>query len=570
MKYKKHFQLTESGVSELIGALVLISMIVLVVAVIAAGMLSRPSADKVPQVKFSVVNTTKLVDGVVQLPYSISITHDGGDEISDGTYAVFIDGNPISDFTVNPNPDKKWSVGRIIVINSTSPPGLISVYFTGTNSPTLLGQRTIGNITTTTTTTYTITASAGTGGSISPSGTVTVNSGGSQAFTISPNGGYTILNVLIDGVSQGAITSYTFTNVMTSHTISGTFITFSTAPTVTSISPATGPTAGGTVVAITGTGFTGTTTVKFGSNTAPSFTVNSATSITATSPAGTGTVDVTVTTPIGTSVTSSADLYTYSAAPTVTSISPATGPTAGGTVITITGTGFAGTTTVKFGSTTASSFTVNSATSITATSPAGTGTIDVTVTTPIGTSVTSSNDRFTYTTSSHGSNILLNSASNSGYLKDGTFFSLRTNGGGQTTNFISFSGNSPYYIGPNDDLKVIVIGDQTTGKIYMTGSVSTCDINAIAYVNGNSVGAGHISGIYIQNFKDYQSTLTYVYQGTGSMRFVVDSNILIDWGNSGYHDITIANIDETSNVLNMDWKSGSAYVVCSGDYTRIS
>ncbi|MEI7432971.1 MAG: PKD domain-containing protein [Methanomicrobiales archaeon] len=144
MKDKKNCHISELGVSELIGALILISMIVLVVAVIAAGLISSPSADKVPQVKFSVVNTTNLVNGVPS--YSISITHIGGDEISDGNYAVFIDGKNITDFTVNSNPDKKWSIGRIITVNSTNPPGLISVYYTGTNSPTLLGQRSVGPI----------------------------------------------------------------------------------------------------------------------------------------------------------------------------------------------------------------------------------------------------------------------------------------------------------------------------------------------------------------------------------------------------------------------------------------
>ncbi|MFV8668357.1 putative Ig domain-containing protein [Ralstonia pseudosolanacearum] len=91
----------------------------------------------------------------------------------------------------------------------------------------------------------------------------------------------------------------------------------STAPTVTGISPSSGSTGGGTSVAVTGTGFTGATAVKFGSTNAGSFTVNSATSITATSPAGSaGTVDLTVTTSGGTSATSSADQFTYVAPPT--------------------------------------------------------------------------------------------------------------------------------------------------------------------------------------------------------------------------------------------------------------
>jgi Subtilase family/Bacterial Ig-like domain (group 3)/Autotransporter beta-domain/IPT/TIG domain len=165
---------------------------------------------------------------------------------------------------------------------------------------------------------------------------------------------------------------------------------------VTSIAPNSGPAAGGTSVTITGTSFTGVTAVKFGGTAATSFTVNSATSITATSPAGSGTVDVTVTNSGGTSATSSADRFTYVSAPSVTSIAPNSGPAAGGTSVTITGTSFTAATALKFGGTAATSFTVNGATSITATSPAGSGTVDVTVTNSGGTSATSSADRFTY------------------------------------------------------------------------------------------------------------------------------------------------------------------------------
>jgi hypothetical protein len=68
------------------------------------------------------------------------------------------------------------------------------------------------------------------------------------------------------------------------------------APTMTAIAPTSGTALGGTSVSITGTNFTGATAVKFGGANALSFAVNSATSITATSPAGSGVVDVTVTT----------------------------------------------------------------------------------------------------------------------------------------------------------------------------------------------------------------------------------------------------------------------------------
>lgn len=70
---------------------------------------------------------------------------------------------------------------------------------------------------------FTITATAGEHGSISPSGTVPVKRDGSQSFTITPDSGYRISDVLVDGASVGAVTSYTFSDVQADHTISVTF-----------------------------------------------------------------------------------------------------------------------------------------------------------------------------------------------------------------------------------------------------------------------------------------------------------------------------------------------------------
>ena len=70
---------------------------------------------------------------------------------------------------------------------------------------------------------YTITASAGTGGSISPSGSVSVREDTDKTFTITPDSGYHISDVLVDGKSVGAVTSYTFDNVQKRHTIEAIF-----------------------------------------------------------------------------------------------------------------------------------------------------------------------------------------------------------------------------------------------------------------------------------------------------------------------------------------------------------
>jgi hypothetical protein len=87
-----------------------------------------------------------------------------------------------------------------------------------------------------------ISASAGAGGSVSPSESVSVNYGDNQTFTIITNTGYHIDDVSVDGSSVGAVSSYTFTDVQASYTISATF-----APTPTpSPSPTATPTSSST------------------------------------------------------------------------------------------------------------------------------------------------------------------------------------------------------------------------------------------------------------------------------------------------------------------------------------
>jgi len=71
--------------------------------------------------------------------------------------------------------------------------------------------------------TFTITSSAGKHGSISPSGVVTVDQGAKRIFTIAADAGYQIAMVRVDGVSVGAVSSYTFTNITANHTISASF-----------------------------------------------------------------------------------------------------------------------------------------------------------------------------------------------------------------------------------------------------------------------------------------------------------------------------------------------------------
>jgi hypothetical protein len=175
----------------------------------------------------------------------------------------------------------------------------------------------------------------------------------------------------------------------TSATISGA-ITYSASATVSSVSPSSGPTSGGTAVSIFGTGFQSGAVVSFGAVLATSVSVISSTQIEAIAPASqAGTVNVAVQVPsAGTASLNSAFTFFPSAsAPTITSVSPVAG--AAGTVVTISGTNFVSGAIVNFGSTAATSVTVLNATQINATAPNGTaGTkANITVINPNGLSV---------------------------------------------------------------------------------------------------------------------------------------------------------------------------------------
>ena len=185
----------------------------------------------------------------------------------------------------------------------------------------------------------------------------------------------------------------------TSPAVGGDEYTYVPVPAVTGVDPATGLSTGGTTVTISGTDLAAATAVDFGAGSSAGFTVNLDGSLTATapaSPAGAGPVDVTVTTPGGTSGPSAADVFTYVAPPTVTSVYPAAGPLGGGNEVIVAGSGFTPAATVDFGSTPATAVDEVSSSLLVATAPAGSDTVDVTVTTAVATSATSGGDAYTY------------------------------------------------------------------------------------------------------------------------------------------------------------------------------
>ena len=217
------------------------------------------------------------------------------------------------------------------------------------------------------------------------------------SFTVASSGLY--VTAVAPAHAAGTVDITVITPGGTSAPVAADRYTYVT-PVVTSISPNSGTITGGTVIKVNGAMLGTVTSVKFGTTAATTFSVNAAgTIITATAPAhSAGLVDVTVVSPSGTTATSTADQYTY-IAPAITSLSVASGTRLGGTSIKINGVNLGGATAIKFGTTPATTFTVNAAgTIVTVTTPPhATGAVDVTVTTPAGTTALVAADRYTFT-----------------------------------------------------------------------------------------------------------------------------------------------------------------------------
>jgi hypothetical protein len=177
--------------------------------------------------------------------------------------------------------------------------------------------------------------------------------------------------------------------------------TYALVPSVSGVTPPTGPLTA-QVVTVTGTNFVaGATTVRFGTTTATGVNVVSPTELTVTAPArsSAGKVDVLVTTAAGSSANTAADDYTYFAKPSITRVTPTSGGVDGGNNIVVSGSNLAiGHTTITVGGAEATIVTHTSTSSITVTVPAhaGAGVVDVVATTPGGSNTNTSSDNYTY------------------------------------------------------------------------------------------------------------------------------------------------------------------------------
>lgn len=214
-------------------------------------------------------------------------------------------------------------------------------------------------------------------GGVSATGVVNV-SGTSVRFT-TPPGVAGLQDVVLTTTYGGSVTS-------------ANAFRYIEAPSITSITPPGGPTAGGTQIVIAGANLDNATSVTIG-GTAANVTANTGTSVTVTTPAGSaGAKSITLQTYDGVGSVTSSNAFTYVAPPTIASLSSTVATTGGGQTILLSGTNLDNTSSVTLGSTSVASLSNVSATRVQFVVPAGSaGLKDVTLTTTYGGSVTSVN-----------------------------------------------------------------------------------------------------------------------------------------------------------------------------------
>ena len=136
----KNLSFSESGVSEIVGALMLISVVVVVVAIMGVYLFSQPPAQKIPSLQVSIWNDTQ----------TLSIKHDGGDPISYNEIKIIVNCvDQTSKFNLSTAPTQPWTSwanGNVLVYSTHSfPLGTVMVVYKGASSDVALTTFFVGD-----------------------------------------------------------------------------------------------------------------------------------------------------------------------------------------------------------------------------------------------------------------------------------------------------------------------------------------------------------------------------------------------------------------------------------------
>jgi PKD repeat protein len=215
MQNDKKCRICESGVSETIGAVLLIALVVTAIAIVGVMLSSQPLPQKIPALD-SVIST---------YGNTIQITHNGGDMLQKEDMMILVNGvDQTSSFLKEGSPSwQTWTTGESLILPDNVNPDNVKIVFKNAQTTTLLSSANFGNVGNVTAQ-YKIAVSSGSGGTITPAGPdVPAYYHDMKSFTILPYPGYHIVNVLVDGNSVGAVSSYTIGPVIKDYTISATF-----------------------------------------------------------------------------------------------------------------------------------------------------------------------------------------------------------------------------------------------------------------------------------------------------------------------------------------------------------
>ena len=170
------------------------------------------SVGAVSSFTFTNVNQNHTITAsFIVTPYTITVSSGANGSISPATGTVSCG----SDATYTITPNACYSIADVVV-DGVSVGATPTYTFTNVSNDHTISA-TFAIIT------YTITATTGANGSVTPSGISVVNCGSNNSYTITPNACYSVADVIVDGVSVGAVSSYDFNNTAANHTISATF-----------------------------------------------------------------------------------------------------------------------------------------------------------------------------------------------------------------------------------------------------------------------------------------------------------------------------------------------------------
>ena len=187
----------------------------------------------------------------------------------------------------------------------------------------------------------------------------------------------------------------------------------------------------------------------------------------------------------------------------------------------------------------------------------------------------SDDDAKSETKRTHGNSMILNKNGIGGVISSGTYIQFKNNGNSGNNNYywIKIDG-SETKLKMNDIVKLVIDGDQKSGTADMsTNQITNFNFNVKMYIDGKFADQGKVTGIYVNNYSDYESTLTYLLPSYSSgTQFQVDGVNLINWWPENGSAINLYDIGlpTNNNILRIDFNSGSTYFSCSADYEIVN